>query len=211
VVLLVLIAAVVGFRVAAALQHRDGGEVLVKSSSSSMSSSPSASTVASASSAGPEENDGDEPAQVQVHVVGAVKHPGLYRLKPGTRVDDAVKAAGGALGRADLGAINLAAPVADGTQVRVPVHGETAAPAVGPATSSDPAGSPQPDAGAPVNLNTADATTLQTLPGIGPALSQRLIEWREQHGSFGSGTDLDAVPGIGPAMLAKLEGKVSYG
>jgi competence protein ComEA len=62
-----------------------------------------------------------------------------------------------------------------------------------------------------VNLNSADEAALQTLPGIGPALSQRLIDWREQHGPFGSASDLDAVPGIGPAMLAKLEGLVGYG
>jgi competence protein ComEA len=159
-----------------------------------------------------------DPAVVKVHVVGAVRRPGLYRLAAGARIDDAVEAAGGAAKGADLGGVNLAAPVADGTQIRVPARGEEPVP--GDRATPAPGGSgllptgpatAQGSDGGTVNLNTADATTLQTLPGIGPALSQRLIEWREQQGPFTSSADLDAVPGIGPAMLAKLEGKVGYG
>jgi len=159
---------------------------------------------------------------VHVHVAGAVKRPGLYVLPADARAQDAVTAAGGAVKGADLDAINLAAPVQDGTQLRVPRVGEAASGAAVPTAggSQDGNGAATNGAGgqsgqggsttAVIQLNSADATQLQELPGIGPALAQRLIEWRTEHGRFGSEADLDAVPGIGPAMLAKLRGKVGY-
>lgn len=159
---------------------------------------------------------GSSAAGPEVHVVGAVKKPGLYQLAAGSRVNDAIAAAGGAKKDADLAAVNLAAPVQDGQQVRVPTRGEASA-APGPPAVSAPAPGPNsgsgaspPGAPAVVRINAATEQQLQELPGIGPALAARLIAFREQNGRFTSSADLDAVPGIGPAMLAKLEGQVSY-
>ncbi|RKW71172.1 ComEA family DNA-binding protein [Galactobacter caseinivorans] len=154
-----------------------------------------------------------------VHIVGAVKKPGLYRLTAGARINDAITAAGGAKKDADLAAVNLAAPVQDGQQLRVPKRGETSGGSQGSPGSTPGGGALPPAAGGPgpqgatpgiVRINEATAEQLQELPGIGPALSARLIAFREQNGRFTSAADLDAVPGIGPAMLAKLEGLVSY-
>ena len=128
-----------------------------------------------------------------VHVVGAVQQPGLYRLARGKRVADAVARAGGATGKADLALINLAAPVADGQQVVVPARAPPgAAPSAGEA------------AGGPVHLNSATVEQLDTLPGVGPVTAQKIVDYREQHGAFGSVRELDAIPGIGPARLAQL-------
>jgi competence protein ComEA len=140
-----------------------------------------------------------EPAPVRkllVHVVGAVRRPGLYRLDDGSRVDDAIGAAGGPRPKAALDAINLAAPVADGQQVIVPVRGRgTASPGV---ASSGAAAS------GPVHLNTATVEELDTLPGVGPVTAQKILDYRNEHGAFSSVDELDAVPGIGPARLAEL-------
>jgi competence protein ComEA len=132
-----------------------------------------------------------------VHVVGAVRKPGLYRLTDGSRIDDAIKAAGGAKPRADLQLINLAAPVADGQQVVVPVRGR-AAPAGSSAGGSSAMGSH-------VHLNTATLEELDTLPGVGPVTAQKILDYRNEHGAFKSVDELDAVPGIGPARLAELK------
>jgi competence protein ComEA len=140
-----------------------------------------------------------EPAPVRkllVHVVGAVRTPGLYRLDDGSRVDDAIRAAGGAKPKAALDAINLAAPVADGQQVIVPVRERGTAPP-GVASSGTTAG--------PVHLNTATLEELDTLPGIGPVTAQKILDYRDEHGAFSSVDELDAVPGIGPARLAELK------
>lgn len=178
-------------------------------------------TAATASPAAGAAGGTSAPTQsVHVHVAGAVKHPGLYVLATGARAQDAVKAAGGAARGADLDAVNLAAVVQDGVQLRIPLRGEAAAPAdggAGAATAAVP-GEEEGAAGqgaagggqGTVRINSADSTQLQTLPGIGPAMAERLLQWRAQHGRFGSATDLDAVPGIGPAMLTKLEPLVSY-
>jgi competence protein ComEA len=140
-----------------------------------------------------------EPAsarQLVVHVVGAVRRPGLYDLADGSRVDDAIRRAGGAKPKAALELVNLAAPVADGQQIVIPVRASGAAPAVG-------AGSgglvPQP-----VHLNTASLEELDTLPGVGPVTAQKILSYREEHGAFASVDELDAVPGIGPARLEEL-------
>jgi competence protein ComEA len=140
-----------------------------------------------------------QPAPVRrllVHVVGAVQTPGLYRLDDGSRVDDAISAAGGPKPKADLGAVNLAAPVADGQQVIVPTRRRgTAAP--GAASSGTGAG--------PVHLNTATLEQLDTLPGVGPVTAQQILDYRDEHGAFSSVDELDAVPGIGPTRLAELK------
>jgi competence protein ComEA len=137
---------------------------------------------------------------VVVDVVGAVRRPGLYRLRKGTRVADAVRRAGGTTARAQLEAVNLAAPLADGEQVVVPARG-----AAGPATGGATAGGA---AAAPLDLNTATLEQLDALPGIGPVTAQKILDYRQQHGAFSSVAELDAIPGIGPARLDQLKGLV---
>ncbi len=139
-----------------------------------------------------------------VHVAGAVRSPGVYRLRDGERVQDAVRRAGGPRAGADINAINLAAKVADGQQVVVPRRGAAGAAAVGGAGAGDPGGPPQ----TPVSLNTATAEQLDTLDGVGPATASKILEYRRQHGGFRSIDDLGEIPGIGPKRLAALRGKV---
>jgi len=139
-----------------------------------------------------------------VHVAGAVRTPGVYRLRDGERVQDAVRRAGGPRAGADLNAINLAAKVADGQQVVVPRRGTAGAAAVSGAGAGEPGGPPQ----APVSLNTATAEQLDTLDGVGPATASKILEYRRQHGGFRSIDDLGEIPGIGPKRLAALRGKV---
>jgi competence protein ComEA len=132
-----------------------------------------------------------------VHVVGAVRRPGLYRLREGSRVADAVAKAGGATPRADLSLVNLAAPAADGTQVVVP---RRAAAGGGGATAPAAPGAPA----GPVQLNSATVEQLDALPGVGPVTAQKIVDYRQQNGAFRSVDDLDAIPGIGPARLEQL-------
>lgn len=140
-----------------------------------------------------------EAAPIFVHVSGAVAEPGLYRLSGDARVVDAVGAAGGFADGADEAAVNLARVVADGEQLHVPVIGEVPAPAAAAPGS----------AGGVVNLNSADAAALETLPRIGPALAERIIAWRDQNGRFTSVEDLLAVPGIGEKVLEGLRDSVT--
>lgn len=142
--------------------------------------------------------DAAEPASVFVHVSGAVAAPGLYVLADDARVVDAVAAAGGFAAGADEAAVNLARPVGDGEQLHVPAEGD------GPA-----AGAPGAVGDGRVNLNTADASQLDTLPRIGPAMAERIIGWRETNGRFTSVEDLLAVPGIGDKMLEALRDLVT--
>lgn len=130
-----------------------------------------------------------------VHVVGGVRRPGLYRLDDGSRVDDAIRMAGGPKPKAALELINLAAPVADGQQVIVPLKGKAGS--VG--TAEIPGAAPQP-----VHLNSATLEELDTLPGVGPVTAQKILDYRTEHGAFSSVDELDSVPGIGPARLAEL-------
>ena len=131
-----------------------------------------------------------------VHVVGAVRRPGLYRLADGSRIADALRRAGGATRRADLSLVNLAAPVSDGTQIVVPRRAPPASPGETPEGGGSAAG--------PVHLNTASVEELDALPGVGPVTAQKIVDYREQHGAFSSVDDLDAIPGIGPARLEQL-------
>ena len=148
-------------------------------------------------------------AEIVVHVVGQVLRPGLVRLRAGARVAEAIKQAGGARPGADLSALNLARPVTDGEQIRVPRPGESVA-AAGPGPGSGGSGAPAAGGGAgapsgtPVSLNTADATGLDALPGVGPVLAQRIIDWRAEHGRFTSVDELGEVSGIGDKLLGRL-------
>jgi len=144
-----------------------------------------------------------------VHVAGQVQQPGIVRLTPGARVVDAVEAAGGATDEADLAAVNLARQVIDGEQVYVPLPGESPpASAAGPGPSQ-PGGAGS--SGGVIDLNTADAATLVALPGVGPVLAQRIVDWRTEHGRFTSVDELGEVSGIGEKLLAGLRDKVSVG
>lgn len=134
------------------------------------------------------------PRRIVVDVAGAVQRPGLYRLAAGTRIADAVAMAGGATRKADVTLVNLAAPLADGEQVLVPVRGG----------ASSAGGSPT----APLDLNSASAEQLDALPGIGPATAAKIVAFRQEHGPFHSVDDLDAVPGIGASRIAQLKGLV---
>ncbi|MCS6710784.1 helix-hairpin-helix domain-containing protein [Brachybacterium sp. EF45031] len=168
------------------------------------------------------------PGPLIVHVTGAVATPGIVRLSPGARVADAVDAAGGTTTEADLQQVNLARPVVDGEQVHVPRPGEepplTASGPAGPSsapgagTGHDVGTSPESGTGggevdgsgsSRVNVNTADAAALEELPGIGPALAQRIIDHRTTNGPFTSVDQLDEVSGIGPAILADLRDRVT--
>jgi competence protein ComEA len=133
-------------------------------------------------------------SRVVVDVVGAVRRPGLYRLRQGSRIADAVARAGGSTAKADLAQVNLAAPLADGEQVVVPRRGAPGA--AGSGSSGTPAG--------PVQLSTATLEQLDTLPGVGPATAQKILDYREKQGAFSSVDELDAVPGIGPKRLEQL-------
>lgn len=141
------------------------------------------------------------PAQLVVHVAGAVQRPGIVDLSPGSRVTDAVQAAGGPLSGADVDQLNLAAPVADGMQIRVPLQGETVAPPSGPSAAT---GSAAEASRGPLNLNQATVDELEGLPGIGPALAAAVVAYRDRHGRFARVDGLLQVPGIGPAKLALL-------
>lgn len=148
------------------------------------------------------ETDVDVAGPLVVHVAGQVHRPGVVEVEHGSRVHDAVEAAGGALPGADLAAVNLARPVVDGEQVYLPAPGEAVAAQAQP---SDPVSG----ASGLVNVNSADAAALDTLPGIGPALAQRILEWREQHGPFRSVEELLEVSGIGDATLRRLRDLVT--
>ena len=159
------------------------------------------------------------PGQVVVHVAGAVASPGVVTLDEGARVADAIDAAGGLAQEADPDQLNLARPLTDGEQVRVPRVGEDASAWQGTsgqagASAGGGGGGQAPGAAGPapsgsVNLNTADAAELETLPGIGPALAQRIIDYRAEHGAFTSVDELTSVSGIGSARLEALRDLVS--
>lgn len=172
---------------------------------------------------------GDSAGTAVVHVAGAVKKAGVVRLPKGSRVHDAIVAAGGATALADLNRLNLASVLEDGQKIYVPRQGEPVQPEAGapggqpggqPAVSA-PAGSPPAGtgaagtgsgasndgsgaAGAKVNLNTATVEELDGLPRVGPVLAQRIVDWRAEHGNFKAVEELDAVGGVGPKMLEAL-------
>jgi competence protein ComEA len=143
------------------------------------------------------------PKQIVVDVVGAVRRPGLYRLPEASRIADALARAGGPTPRAQVELVNLAAPIADGEQIVVPRRGAVAAGA-GAGAAVAPGG-----AAGPVHLNTATLEQLDALPGVGPVTAQKILDYRQEHGAFGSVDELDAIPGIGPARLEQLRDLVA--
>lgn len=146
-----------------------------------------------------------------VHVVGEVERPGVVELPAGSRVSDALAAAGGPAPAAELGAVNLARPLVDGEQLLVPnaesaAAGAASAPRLGDGGAGG--GVPTGAGAGPVALNAASAESLQQLPGIGPSLAERIIAWRTEHGGFQSVDQLDEVPGIGAKLLERLRERV---
>jgi competence protein ComEA len=225
----------------AEIQPSDGGPpipVKVSTSKSTVIQGPSvaqvlfggASTAGAPPSQTPPATRQATPTGLYVHVAGAVKRPDLYVLPPGSRVYNAIKAAGGAASSADRDAVNLAEPVSDGEKVYVPRKGETDSPAGAgntlghtSSTSSAPAlktaeheshGHKQNGFGGPdkltdpsegtVDINTASAEQMERLPGIGPAMADRILDYRTQNGKFRTLDDLRDVGGIGDRKLAKL-------
>ncbi len=171
------------------------------------------------------------PSEIVVHVAGAVRNPGVYHLRPGARNDDAISAAGGALPTANTDAINLAAHIEDGTQLFLPTRTEhpdggaaDPIPSVTPGKHTVPSSSKaqknsqsgmrsKPDkltsaSQGQVNLNSAGAAELQKLPGIGPSMAQRIIEFRKENGGFKSAEDLMQVSGIGEKRFEKMRALV---
>lgn len=148
--------------------------------------------------------DADEAASrraVKVHVAGAVASPGLYDVPLGSRISDALAAAGGPSQDANLDELNLAAKVTDGQKILVPGAPQP----VDGVNANTPVASPQT-----VNVNTATVAELETLPGVGPALAARIIEYRRKNGPFSSLEELDEVEGIGPGKLEHLEDRVTF-
>jgi competence protein ComEA len=148
---------------------------------------------------GPSESAARAPL-LYVHVVGAVRRAGLFRLRDGSRVADAVARAGGPTRHADLAAVNLAAPLVDGQQVLVPRRGP-------PGSAGQAVG--VPGSGAKVSLGSATVEQLDELPGIGPVTAEKIVDWRTTHGPFRSVDDLNDVPGIGPARIEQLRDLVT--
>lgn len=167
----------------------------------------SAATGASAAGGAPQAGPGAATPSVVslfVHVAGEVRRPGVYEFQQGDRVIDAIEAAGGERPGASLDGLNLAAPLTDGTQILVPER----APAAG-TTVPGAAPTGTDTASAKVNVNTADATQLETLPGIGEVLAQTIIDHRTENGPFASIDELEDVSGIGPATLEEIRDLVT--
>jgi competence protein ComEA len=144
---------------------------------------------------------------IVVYVSGLVRYPGVYQFHLGDRVVDAIRRAGGARDKADMTSLNLAELLSDGEQIIVAAKGP--APGLGGSVVTGGVENGGVDPGGLVNLNTATLDELETLPGIGPALGQRIIDYREQNGPFQSVDDLLNVSGIGEKRLADLRSKVT--
>jgi competence protein ComEA len=138
-------------------------------------------------------------AILYIHILGAVAKPGLYLLRDGDRAVDGVAAAGGFTAVADQSGLNLARLLVDGEQILVPTIGETPAASAPGATT----------AGGKVNINTADGTALETLPGVGPTMAKRIIDWRTKNGRFTALEDLMSVTGVGEKTFDSLKDLVT--
>jgi competence protein ComEA len=195
-VVLVLVAATVAVAISAVSAHPAAASAAGYSSDASVSATSTAAPAAAQAG----QSDGATASTAFVQVVGQVRKPGLYELPAGDRIVDAVAAAGGFTPKADQASLNLAQVIADGQQIVVGVKGATPS-AVGSTSSAAGTGI--------VDINTADATALETLDGIGPALAQRILAYRTAHGGFRSVGDLQNVTGIGPKKFAAIKGSVS--
>jgi competence protein ComEA len=213
VVVVALVVIVLGARGSGA-----GGVTSVTGAASVPAGAGAGAGAASAGRAGPSASASSSAASsVVVHVLGAVAHAGVVTVPGGGRVADALDAAGGASGDADLARLNLARPLVDGERLYVPRVGEVDVPQALGADSGGGAGAASPAAPGPgagagpsdvVDLNTADQATLETLPGIGPGLAQRILAWRDEHGRFSAVEDLLDVSGIGDGRFAELQDRV---
>lgn len=164
---------------------------------------PTASGPGATASGAPEPTTTSVPTQLVVHVAGAVVAPGVHLLPAGARTIDAVTAAGGLTADANVDAVNLAAPMVDGQRVYVPRVGE-----VPPVVVDSGAGPTAAAPSGPVNVNTATADELDSLPGVGPSTAAAILAHRQQHGPFAAIEELGEVRGIGPAKLEALRGLV---
>ena len=188
---------------------------VIRGTSTLSRASPGSSTSPSAAAGASASPGAAAAGLLVVHVVGQVAKAGVYRLRAGSRVGDAVTAAGGATRAADLAAVNLARVLVDGEQIIVPKPGEVVA---APGAAGSGAGSGQAGggggagsggSGGKVSLNSADLSALDTLPGVGPVLAQRILDWRTEHGRFTTVDELGEVSGIGEKLLAQLSPKVT--
>jgi competence protein ComEA len=197
-VVLVMVAAGIAVVITAASAHPAAASTSTGDYSSGSSGSGAGSSGSSSSSGGAPGADSTTTTTDFVQVVGQVQRPGLYELPAGDRNVDAVAAAGGFTAKADQASLNLAQVISDGEQIVVAARGAIVAGAAPGTTSSGM-----------VDINTADATGLETLDGIGPALAQRILAYRTAHGGFRSVNDLQNVTGIGPKKFAAIKGSVS--
>jgi competence protein ComEA len=179
-----------------------GGSAVTAPAGSGPGSGPIGASAATSSRAATGPALPSAPSSITVHVVGEVRHPGVYALPGGARAIDAVNAAGGLLGDAEQSAVNLARVVADGEQIAVPRQGEAAG-GVGGAGAA--AGAPGSPGGGKVDINTATAEQLDALPGVGPATATKIIADRSANGPFRNVDDLMRVPGIGPSKFDALK------
>lgn len=150
--------------------------------------------------------------QLQVHVIGAVLRPGLYAFAAGSRVQDAITAAGGLTSDAQMEGLNLAAKLEDGQQLAVPSGGAAGTGAGVPTAGFrvlPPSGATATPSGDLIDINTASAEELATLPGIGPTTAQRIVDYRTEHGPFARIEDLMNVAGIGPATFDNIHGLIT--
>lgn len=177
---------------------------------------PAQSTATSAPTSTPVPSPTPTPAPVRVYVTGAVANSDVYFLPAGSIVKDAIEAAGGFTPEADAERINQALELKDQQQIHVPRQGQENPPPpvqggqeTTSAQSSEPAGGNAAPVGEPINLNTATLEQLDTLPGIGPAIGRRIIEYRESVGGFTSIEEITQVSGIGDATFAKIKGLIT--
>ncbi|WP_461005092.1 helix-hairpin-helix domain-containing protein [Trueperella pyogenes] len=178
--------------------------IAATSAGASAEPAPSTSEQPSASARAKSTPSAAASAAIVIHVSGAVGAPGVVSVTAPARVNDAITAAGGAAENADLSRINLAQPIEDGAHIHVPSEGEpVAGSGAGTAQDSGSSSDAHPR-GAKVNINTADQTTLQKVPGIGPVTAKAIIAWRTNNGSFSSVDQLIDVTGIGPKTLEQL-------
>lgn len=145
--------------------------------------------------------ENEKSKEIKVYVTGLVKSPGVYTMREGDRIDDAIKMAGGALDGADLSDINLAEKLKDEQMIKVPKIGENYA-------SNDKSSSSNATNGK-ININTATKEELDTLPGIGEVTAQRIIDFREQHGNFQRIEDIMNVSRIGPKLFEQIKDKIT--